>query len=57
MVDNKDTSATAGQKRAWASPELSFDGELREYVRGSKKPTAVLGEPGDPGSKAPGQPG
>lgn len=57
MADNKDTSAAAGQKNAWATPELSFDGELREYVRGGNKPTTVLGEPGDPGTKPKGQPG
>jgi hypothetical protein len=41
----------AGRKSTWTTPRLVFDGELGEIVQGSRKPTAVSGEPGDPGSR------
>jgi hypothetical protein len=39
------------QRRPWSTPLLSFDGELRDFVQEGMKPTAIAGEPGDPGLK------
>lgn len=46
-----EAGSKAGRKDAWVTPRLVFDGELGEIVQGSRKPTAVSGEPGDPGSR------
>ena len=50
----KELSSPAKQKVTWSTPVLAFDGELRDFVQGGSKPTVALGEPGDPGLKAPG---
>jgi hypothetical protein len=42
-------------KKPWSKPALEYDGELRDFVQGSNKPTNILGEPGDPGHKPQGQ--
>jgi len=41
----------AGQKGAWTTPRLLFDGELGEIVQATRKPTFISGEGGDPGSR------
>jgi len=40
-----------GPKKPWSKPTIEYDGELRDFVQGSNKPTTVAGEPGDPGHK------
>jgi len=45
------TKRCADDKKAWMTPTLSFDGELRDFVQGGKKPPTQTGEPGDPGHR------
>ena len=38
-------------KKPWNRPAIEYDGELRDFVQGTMKPTNAAGEPGDPGQK------
>lgn len=38
-------------KKPWSKPAMEYDGELRDFVQGTMKPTNAQGEPGDPGQK------
>ena len=54
-MQSKEPGSPAKQKATWSTPVLTFDGELRDFVQGTMKPTTALGEPGDPGHKPVGQ--
>jgi hypothetical protein len=45
------TRSDDSPKKGWVTPELLFDGELRDFVQGSNKPPTVTGEGGDPGHR------
>ena len=47
----QDEGRLSAQKGPWTTPTLSFDGRLGDIVQGSRKPTAMMGEPGDPGHR------
>lgn len=54
-MSNFDSQESSAARKAWVTPTLDYDGELTEVLKGTSKPTDVQGEPGDPGSKPPGQ--
>lgn len=43
------------QKAAWRKPELSYDGDVRDYVRQGNKISPSTLDPGEPAGKPPGQ--
>jgi hypothetical protein len=51
VMGQNEAGFNAGQKGAWTTPRLLFDGELGEIVQATRKPTFISGEGGDPGSR------
>ena len=47
----KPEAGAVSSKKPWAKPVMEYDGELRDFVQGTMKPTHSIGEPGDPGQK------
>lgn len=50
-VMGKPEAGAATSKKPWTKPVMEYDGELRDFVQGTMKPTHSIGEPGDPGQK------
>lgn len=47
----KPEAGVGSSKKPWTKPVMEYDGELRDFVQGTMKPTNAIGEPGDPGQK------
>jgi len=47
----KSSAGNLLSKKTWTKPAIEYDGELRDFVQGTMKPTHSIGEPGDPGQK------
>lgn len=47
----REENLPANRKQAWSTPTLAFDGELGDFVQGSRKPPTITGESGDSGHR------